>query len=388
MDKGNNTLCSRDYRGSNNSLELTEPMPFDVVTAVVYSIVFFIGLVGNTLAIYVVLRYVKMKTVTNIYILNLALADELYILGIPFLGTNSVLSYWPYGDFFCKVCITADAMSQFASTYCLTVMSIDRYLAVVHPIRSAKWRKPKVAKFFSALVWVVSFLIVLPVTIYSGVQEDFKTCNITWPEPQDLWSLAFILYTAILSFFGPLVVICLCYLLIVIRVRSVSVRVGLTKRRRSERRVTLMVVTIVLVFILCWLPFFTTNIVNLIHIIPENNTTLYFFLVILTYVNSCANPFLYGFLSNFRQSFEKVLCFHKSNNNNNNNANSRGQRAGGQSPPVDTKSPILMAQCGEQQNGQAQNREQLLEMELIEELDCEPEPSNVSIVGQLMAMMV
>lgn len=220
MDKGNNTLCSRDYRGSNDSSEMTEPMPFDVVTAVVYSIVFFIGLVGNTLAIYVVLRYVKMKTVTNIYILNLALADELYILGIPFLGTNSVLSYWPYGDFFCKVCITADAMSQFASTYCLTVMSIDRYLAVVHPIRSAKWRKPKVAKFFSALVWVVSFLIVLPVTIYSGVQEDFKTCNITWPEPQDLWSIAFILYTAILSFFGPLVVICLCYLLIVIRVRK------------------------------------------------------------------------------------------------------------------------------------------------------------------------
>lgn len=145
------------------------------------------------------------------------------------------------------------------------------------------------------------------------------------------------------------------------QVRSASVRVGLTKRRKSERRVTLMVVTIVLVFILCWLPFFTTNIVNLIHIIPETNTTLYFFLVILTYVNSCANPFLYGFLSNFRQSFEKVLCFHKSNsgrkNNDNNNAPSRGQRAGGQSPPVDAKSPIMMAQCGEQQNGQAQNRE-------------------------------
>lgn len=219
MDKGHH-LSPHNYYGSNSSSEVTEPMPFDAVTAVVYSLVFLIGLVGNTLAIYVVLRYVKMKTVTNIYILNLALADELYILGIPFLGTNSVLSYWPYGDFFCKVCMTADAMSQFASTYCLTVMSIDRYLAVVHPIRSTKWRKPKVAKFFSALVWVVSFLIVLPVTIYSGVQEDFKTCNITWPEPQELWSIAFILYTTILSFFGPLVVICLCYLLIVIKVRK------------------------------------------------------------------------------------------------------------------------------------------------------------------------
>lgn len=378
-DKGHD-LSSHNYDGSNNSSEMTQHMPFDVVTAVVYSVVFFIGLVGNTLAIYVVLRYVKMKTVTNIYILNLALADELYILGIPFLGTNSVLSYWPYGDFFCKVCMTADAMSQFASTYCLTVMSIDRYLAVVHPIRSTKWRKPKVAKFFSALVWVVSFLIVLPLTIYSGVQEDFKTCNITWPEPRNLWSIGFILYTAILSFFGPLIVICLCYLLIVIKVRSASARVGLTRRRRSERRVTFMVVTIVLVFILCWLPFFTTNIVNLIDAIPEANTTLYFFFVILTYVNSCANPFLYGFLSNFRQSFEKVLCFHKSNNN----APSRKQRAGGQSPPMDTKSPILIAQCGEEQNGQAQNREELLEMELLKDLDCEPVTSNFPANGQLM----
>lgn len=193
-------------------------MPFDVVTAVVYTIVFIVGLLGNTLAIYVVVRYAKMKTVTNMYILNLALADELYILGIPFLGTNSALSYWPYGDFFCKVCMTADAMSQFASTFCLTVMSIDRYLAVVHPIRSAKWRKPQVAKIFNGILWVVSFLIVLPVTIYSHVQEELNTCNITWPEPRELWSIVFILYTSILGFFGPLVVICLCYLLIVIKV--------------------------------------------------------------------------------------------------------------------------------------------------------------------------
>lgn len=201
-----------------NASDRATPMPFDVVTAVVYAIVFIVGLLGNTLAIYVVIRYVKTKTVTNMYILNLAFADEIYILGIPFLGTNSALSYWPYGNFFCKVCMTADAMSQFASTFCLTVMSIDRYLAVVHPIRSAKWRKPQVAKVFSCMVWVMSFLIVLPVTIYSDVQEEFNTCNITWPEPHDLWSIVFILYTAILSFFGPLVVICLCYLLIVIKV--------------------------------------------------------------------------------------------------------------------------------------------------------------------------
>lgn len=70
-----------------------------------------------------------------------------------------------------------------------------------------------------------------------------------------------------------------------------------------------MVVVIVVVFVLCWLPFFIINIVNLVVIIPESSVTagIYFFAVILSYANSCANPVLYGFLSdNFRQSFRKV----------------------------------------------------------------------------------
>ncbi|XP_063760081.1 LOW QUALITY PROTEIN: somatostatin receptor type 5-like [Eleginops maclovinus] len=366
---------SKSYPTHKNISDFPEPMPFSVVTAVVYSIVFIVGLLGNTLVIYVVVRYTKMKTITNIYILNLALADELYILGIPFLGTNSVLSYWPYGDFFCKVCMTADAMSQFSSTFCLTVMSIDRYMAVVHPMRSAKWRTPQVAKIFNGMVWVVSFVVVLPITIYSHVQQELNTCNITWPQPQELWSIVFILYTSIIGFFGPLVVICLCYLLIVIKVRSAGVRVGLTKRRKSERKVTRMVVIIVLVFVLCWMPFFTTNIVNLIHIIPENNinAAIYFFLVILTYVNSCANPILYGFLSdNFRQSFQKVLCINKPNY-----AGNKNQMKGRPTSPKINHNPGNHTKIGIMQSIQ-----QPVQLQVIEDFDDDPFTTKTKMNGQ------
>ncbi|XP_077397488.1 somatostatin receptor type 5-like isoform X1 [Festucalex cinctus] len=347
----------------------TEPLDFRMVTAVVYSVVFIVGLLGNSLAIFVVIRYTKMKTVTNMYILNLAVADELYILGLPFLATNSVLYYWPYGDFFCKVCMTADAMSQFMSTFCLTVMSIDRYLAVVHPIRSASWRRPQVAKIFSGVLWIVSFLVVLPVTIYSHVQEGLNTCNLTWPEMQNWWAVVFILYTSILGFFGPLFVISICYLLIVIKVRSAGVRAGVTKRRKSERKVTRMVVIIVVVFVLCWMPFFTTNIVNLVHIIPENNATaaVYFFLVTLTYVNSCANPILYGFLSdNFRQSFQKVLCLHKQTS-----VNQREERQDApRNAPTNNHEPLLLER-NPHHNGNIRNS-QCIQMEAAGKPDIDP----------------
>ncbi|GAA6088945.1 somatostatin receptor type 5 [Tachysurus ichikawai] len=287
-----------------------------VMTAAISVTVFIVGLIGNTLAIYVVLRYVKMKTVTNIYILNLAIADELYILGLPFLSTQNVLSYWPFGSFLCRVVMTTDSLNQFTSIFCLTVMSIDRYLAVVHPLRSSRWRRPRVAKMVSAAVWVTSFVVVLPVVIFSDVQDMFNSCNMSWPEPRNLWPVAFILYTSVLGFFAPLLVICACYILIVVRVKASGARAGFGRRRRSERKVTRMVVVIVVAFVLCWLPFYMINIVNLIFILPENSVMVgvYFFSVILTYANSCANPVLYGFLSdNFRQSFRKVLCLRRAN---------------------------------------------------------------------------
>lgn len=97
------------------------------------------------------------------------------------------------------------------------VMSIDRYLAVVHPIKSTKWRKPRVAKLINLTVWGVSLVVILPTMIFSGLNK-VPVCGIMWPEPQDVYDKAFIFYTFFVGFFLPLSVICLCYLLIIIKV--------------------------------------------------------------------------------------------------------------------------------------------------------------------------
>lgn len=297
--------------GDNGSVVGMQIPPVAPGVVLLYLLVCALGLGGNTLAIYVVLRHAKMKTVTNIYILNLAVADVLFMLGLPFLATQYALSSWPFGPVLCRLVTTVDGVNQFTSIFCLTVMSVDRYLAVVHPVRSARWRRPRVAKLASGAIWAFSLIMSLPLLVFADVQEGLGTCNLCWPEPVGLWSAVFIVYTSVLGFFGPLLVICLCYLLIVAKVKASGVRVG-APRRRSERKVTRMVLVVVLVFAGCWLPFFVVNIVNLAVVLPEGpvSTGAYFFVVILSYANSCANPVLYAFLSdNFRQSFRKILCW-------------------------------------------------------------------------------
>ncbi|XP_059204146.1 somatostatin receptor type 5 [Centropristis striata] len=313
----NDSDLNETFYNSTNSLNASNssvpsgPSVAGVLIPLIYIIVCIIGLGGNTLVIHIVLHYSKIESVTNIYILNLAIADELFMLGLPFLAVQNTLQSWPFGSFMCRLVMTVDSINQFTSIFCLTVMSIDRYLAVVHPIRSSKWRRPQVAKTVNGTVWALSFLVVLPVVIFANIQKKGGTCNIAWPQPANIWEAAFIIYTSTVGFFCPLLIICLCYLLIVFKVRSSGKKVHATstKRRKSERKVTRMVVIVVAVFVFCWLPFYALNIINLLVSLPPEYQGLYYFVVVLGYANSCANPIVYGFLSdNFKRGFRKALC--------------------------------------------------------------------------------
>ncbi len=114
-------------------------------------------------------------------------------------------------------------------------------------------------------------------------------------------------------FFFPLLVICMCYLLIVIKIRSSGKKVHATstKRRKSERKVTRMVVIVVAVFVFCWMPFYALNIINLVESLRDEPQGLHLFVVVLSYANSCANPL---FTASFRRTssgdFERLCAAH------------------------------------------------------------------------------
>ncbi|KAM8920876.1 somatostatin receptor type 1 [Pelodytes ibericus] len=319
MPANNNTACamgpldnSPEYFAVNTSRNCTstDSPGIAIFISFVYSLVCVVGLCGNTMVIYVILRYAKMKTATNIYILNLAIADELLMMSVPFLVTSTLLRHWPFGSLLCRLVLSLDAMNMFTSVYCLAVLSLDRYVAVVHPISAARYRRPSVAKMVNLCVWLFSVLIILPIAVFSSTapnSDGTVACNVLMPEPSQRWVVVFVLYTFLMGFLLPMAAICLCYILIITKMRVVALKAGWQQRRRSERKLTLMVTVLVTVFVVCWMPFYVVQLVGVFA--RRGDTTISQLSVALGYANSCANPFLYGFLSdNFKRSFQKILC--------------------------------------------------------------------------------
>ncbi|KAH8373455.1 hypothetical protein KR009_007678 [Drosophila setifemur] len=287
-----------------------------LISMILYALVCIIGLFGNTLVIYVVLRFSKMQTVTNIYILNLAIADECFLIGIPFLLYTMQVGNWSFGDYMCKAYMVSTSITSFTSSIFLLIMSADRYIAVCHPISSPRYRTPFVSKLVSAFAWMTSVLLMLPVILFASTVASPNgnvSCNIEWPDTQNSHSdSTFILYSLVLGFATPLTFILVFYCLVIRKLHTVGPKHKSKEKKRSHRKVTKLVLTVITVYIMCWLPHWISQ-VALISSTPKqcgaSRLELAVFLACgcLSYSNSAMNPILYAFLSdNFKKSFMKA----------------------------------------------------------------------------------
>ncbi|MEQ2168412.1 Kappa-type opioid receptor, partial [Goodea atripinnis] len=269
--------------------------------------------------------YTKMKTATNIYIFNLALADALVTTTMPFQSTDYLLNTWPFGEVVCKVFISIDYYNMFTSIFTLTMMSVDRYVAVCHPVKALDFRTPIKAKMINVCIWILSSAAGIPVFVLGGTQTNtgeemlsflskltvnITECALQFPEPYTYWDTMMKVCVFVFAFVVPVLIITVCYSLMVLRLKSVRMLSGSREKDRNLRRITRLVVVVVAVFVVCWTPIHIFILVKALVSVPETTAIMaaYFFCVALGYTNSSLNPILYAFLDeNFKRCF-KDFC--------------------------------------------------------------------------------
>ncbi|XP_026148055.1 kappa-type opioid receptor-like isoform X2 [Mastacembelus armatus] len=253
--------------------------------------------------------YTKMKTATNTYIFNLALADALVTTTMPFQSTDYLLNTWPFGEVLCKVFISIDYYNMFTSIFTLTMMSVDRYVAVCHPVKALDFRTPAKAKMINVCIWILSSAAGIPAFILGGTQtnSDITECALQFPEPYVYWDTLMKICVFVFAFVVPVLIITVCYSLMVLRLKSIRMLSGSREKDRNLRRITRLVVVVVAVFVVCWTPIHIFILVKALVSVPETTAIMaaYFFCVALGYTNSSLNPVLYAFLDeNFKRCFK------------------------------------------------------------------------------------
>lgn len=229
------------------------------------------------------------------------------------------MGHWVFGSAMCKAYMVSTSITQFTSSIFLFIMSADRYIAICHHISSPKYRTPVVSRIVSVIAWCCSVLIMLPIMMFANVTENpingRYTCAIIWPESENSLvpsQYAFTIYSLILGFAIPLCFIMTFYCMVIKKLGSVARKTNRPKgKRRSHRKVTKLVLTVITVYIFCWSPYWVSQ-VSLITSPVEMCSSrikvmLFLFVCWLSYSNSMINPVLYAYLSdNFKKSFLKA----------------------------------------------------------------------------------
>ncbi|XP_051889293.1 urotensin-2 receptor-like [Pristis pectinata] len=294
---------------NSSASDAPEPMQELVVASAfgtILSFMYVAGVTGNVYTLVVMCQSMRSAASMYISIVNLALADLLYLSTIPFIVCTYFAKNWYFGDMGCRILLSLDFLTMHASIFTLTVMCTERYLAVVKPLDTMR-RSKGYRKATAGAVWLVSLLLALPVMSMFQLDETRsengvikRTCITTW-SPESYTTYLTVLFST--SIVAPGIIIGYLYTQLA-RTYMESQKNALAKsenKRTSKERVVLMIFTIVLVFWACFLPFWVWQLIRLysdsLNITRQTLTCINYFMTCLTYSNSCINPFLYTLLT-------------------------------------------------------------------------------------------
>uniref|UniRef100_A0A8C8SB99 G-protein coupled receptors family 1 profile domain-containing protein n=1 Tax=Pelusios castaneus TaxID=367368 RepID=A0A8C8SB99_9SAUR len=271
-----------------------------------YSLVLIFGLVGNALVVLILIKYKRLRSMTDVYLLNLAISDLLFILSLPFWAYYAARE-WDFGNAMCKILTGVYYTGFYSGIFFIILLTLDRYLAIVHAVFAIKARTVTYAILTSVFIWGIAILASLPGLIFYKAQKESShfTCSPHYPlEQESIWKQFQTLKMNILGLIVPLGIMIFCY--------AEIIKTLLRCRNEKKHKAVRLIFIIMIVYFIFWAPY---NIAVLIHTFQnsfslnncESSSQLELAIQVteaIAMIHCCINPVIYAFAG---EKFRKYL---------------------------------------------------------------------------------
>ncbi|XP_020388000.1 C-C chemokine receptor type 6a [Rhincodon typus] len=282
-----------------------------VFIPVLYSIITAAGIIGNGLVVLTYSLYKKVKSMTDMYLMNLAIADILFVVTLPFWAANEV-NGWIFEVIGCKVLKGLYCVNFYSGMLLLAVISIDRYIAIVHATKSFNYRGKTLiySKIICVAIWLSGIVVSLPTFVFSEMYKFETTgeyiCDIRYPKNySNIGKMIAPTIQLTLGFFIPLLIMVFCY--------SLIINTLLQARNFQRHKAFRVVMAVVVTFIFCQVPYNVIVLYETVHKtdrcdLHKQMTIVRTVAQSLAFLHCCLNPVLYAFIGvKFRFYFTKII---------------------------------------------------------------------------------
>ncbi|NP_001003095.1 B2 bradykinin receptor [Canis lupus baileyi] len=282
-------------------------------------VLFILAALENLFVLSIFCLHKSSCTVAEIYLGNLALADLILASGLPFWAITIANNFdWLFGEVLCRVVNTMLYMNLYSSICFLMLVSIDRYLALVKTMSMGRMRGVRWAKLYSLVIWGCTLLLSSPMLAFRTMKEyrdegyNVTACVIIYPSRT--WEVFTNVLLNFVGFLLPLTVITFCTVQIMQVLRNNEMQKF--KEIQTERKATVLVLAVLLLFVICWLPFQISTFLDTLLRLDilsgcRHEHLVDVFTQIASYVaysNSCLNPLVYVIVGKrFRKKSREVF---------------------------------------------------------------------------------